>query len=122
MTAPIRVLIVDDDAEFRDALTSRISLYDEFTPRSAASGAEALAATKDEKFGLIILDIGLPDIDGRETCRAMRRQGVSAPIIMLTGAATDSETILGLDAGADDYVTKPVSMEILVARMRAQIR
>ena len=71
---------------------------------------------------MIILDVGLPDMDGREVCRLMRRNGVTSPIIMLTGADTDSDTILGLDSGANDYVTKPFRLGVLLARLRAHIR
>jgi len=74
------------------------------------------------KFDVIILDVGLPDMDGREICRLMRQKGVRAPIIMLTGADTDADAILGLDAGADDYVTKPFKIEVLLARIRSLIR
>jgi DNA-binding response OmpR family regulator len=77
---------------------------------------------KDEHFDLIILDVGLADMDGREACRALRRAGVNTPIIMLTGADSDSDTILGLDSGANDYVTKPFRFGVLLARVRAQLR
>jgi DNA-binding response OmpR family regulator len=73
-------------------------------------------------FDLVILDVGLPDTDGRELCRRMRKQGVKCPILMLTGHDTDSDTILGLDAGANDYVTKPFKFPVLLARIRAQLR
>jgi len=71
---------------------------------------------------LVILDVGLPDMDGREVCRLMRKQGVKCPVIMLTGHVSDSDTILGLDAGANDYVTKPFKFPVLLARIRAQLR
>ena len=70
----------------------------------------------------MILDVGLPDMDGRELCRLMRKQGVKCPILMLTGHATDTDTIPGLDAGANDYVTKPFKLAVLLARIRAQLR
>jgi DNA-binding response OmpR family regulator len=73
-------------------------------------------------FDLVILDVGLPDTDGRELCRRMRKQGVKCPILMLTGHDTDSDTILGLDAGANDYVTKPFKFPVLLARIRAHLR
>ena len=71
---------------------------------------------------LIILDVGLPDMDGREVCRLMRKSGVKCPILMLTGHTTDADTILGLDAGANDYVAKPFKFAVLLARIRAQLR
>ena len=73
-------------------------------------------------YDLIILDVGLPDTDGRELCRLMRKQGVKAPVMMLTGHDGDADTILGLDAGANDYVTKPFKFPVLLARIRAQLR
>ena len=77
---------------------------------------------KSDHFDVIILDVGLPDINGHEICRLMRRNGVKSPIIMLTAADTDSDTILGLDAGANDYVIKPFRIGVLLARLRAHIR
>jgi DNA-binding response OmpR family regulator len=70
----------------------------------------------------MVLDVGLPDTDGRELCRLIRKQGVKCPILMLTGHDTDSDTILGLDAGANDYITKPFKFLVLLARLRAQLR
>ncbi|MBT7943315.1 MAG: response regulator transcription factor [Alphaproteobacteria bacterium] len=114
-----KILFVDDDETFREMLCDRIDLYEEFTSVQAANGMEALEKTKADNFDVIVLDVGLPDLDGREICRLMRQKGVSAPIIMLTGADTEADTILGLDAGANDYVTKPFSLEVLLARIRA---
>ena len=71
---------------------------------------------------MLLLDIGLPDADGRELCKLLRKQGVKCPIVMLTGQDSDADTILGLDAGANDYVTKPFKFSVLLARMRAQLR
>ena len=70
----------------------------------------------------ILLDIGLPDMDGRELCKLMRRQGVRAPVIMLTAADSDADTILGLESGANDYITKPFRINVLLARLRAHLR
>ena len=122
MTTGKRVLIVDDDATLLDMLCEQLQLHEEFSTTPAKSGAEALEAVKADYFDVIILDVGLPDMDGREACRLMRRNGVKAPIIMLTGADTDADTILGLDAGANDYVTKPFRLGVLLARLRAHIR
>jgi DNA-binding response OmpR family regulator len=97
-------------------------LHEEFTAAQAETGAEALEVTKREHFDAIVLDVGLPDMDGRELCRLMRRGGVRAPILMLTGADTDADEILGLDAGADDYITKPFRLNVLLARLRTQLR
>jgi len=117
-----RVLIVDDDAGLLQMLAEQLQLHEEFAPTCAASGAKGLELAKADHYDVIILDVGLPDMDGREVCRLMRRNGVSAPIIMLTGADTDADTILGLDAGANDYVTKPFRLGVLLARLRAHIR
>ena len=122
MTKSRRILIVDDDEPFRQTLSNQMRLHEEFSPVEAATGAEALEAAKSDYFDVIILDIGLPDMDGREVCRLMRQKGVTSPIVILTGADTDADTILGLDAGADDYVTKPFRIEVLLARLRALIR
>jgi DNA-binding response OmpR family regulator len=77
---------------------------------------------KEDYFDVIILDVGLPDMDGREVCRLIRHNGVTSPIIMLTGADMDADTILGLDAGANDYITKPFRFGVLLVRVRAQLR
>ena len=77
---------------------------------------------RESRADLILLDVDLPDMDGREACRHMRQDGVATPVIMLTAAASDSDTILGLDAGANDYVTKPFRFAVLLARIRAQLR
>ena len=92
------------------------------TVSKASAGAEGARLAKELRPDLILLDVDLPDMDGREVCRLMRKSGVSAPVIMLTAAATDSDTILGLDAGANDYVTKPYKFAVLLARIRAQLR
>jgi DNA-binding response OmpR family regulator len=83
---------------------------------------EALATAGRERFDAILLDIGLPDMDGRELCRRMRSAGVSAPIVMLTAADSETDTVTGLDAGANDYVTKPFRLSVLLARLRAHLR
>jgi len=77
---------------------------------------------KQQYFDAILLDVGLPDMDGRELCRLMRRNAVRSPILMLTGADGEADTILGLDAGANDYITKPFRLNVLLARLRAQLR
>ena len=122
MTTGKKILLVDDDDSLRDSLSEQLRLHEEFLTAEAATAAEALETTKGEYFDAVLLDVGLPDMDGREVCRLMRRNGVKSPIIMLTGQDTDADQILGLDAGANDYVTKPFRLNVLLARLRAQLR
>ncbi len=117
-----RILLVDDDEALVSALAEQLRLHEEFETSVAHTGAAALDTTRDGHFDAIILDVGLPDMDGRELCRLMRRAGVRSPIIMLTGAGSESDTILGLDAGANDYIAKPFRLGVLLARLRAQLR
>ena len=122
MTAGKKILLVDDDDSLRELLSQQLRLHGKFLITEAATATEALETTKGEYFDAVILDIGLPDMDGREVCRLMRRNGVKSPIIMLTGQDTDADQILSLDAGANDYVTKPFRLDVLLARLRAQLR
>ncbi len=122
MTPGKRILIVDDDEPFRQTLSKQVELHVELIPVEAATGADALETAKSGYFDVIILDVGLPDMDGREVCRLMRKKGVTSPIIRLTGSDTEADTILGLDAGANDYISKPFRIGVLLARIRAQIR
>jgi DNA-binding response OmpR family regulator len=117
-----KILIVDDDPELRDALTERLSLHEEFEAVAVENGSKGVQAAKVGQIDLVIMDVGLPDIDGREAARLLRKNGFGAPIIMLTGYNTDSDTILGLESGANDYVTKPFRFAVLLARIRAQLR
>lgn len=117
-----KILLVEDDDALRDSLVEQLKLYEEFETVPIATGADALHQTKEQHFDLLILDVGLPDMDGRELCRLLRRGDVKAPIIMLTGADSEADTILGLDSGANDYITKPFRLGVLLARIRAQLR
>ncbi len=117
-----KILMVDDDEDLREALADQLVLTDDFDVFEAGTGAEGLTKAKEALYDLVILDVGLPDMDGRELCRLMRKQGVKSPILMLTGHDTDSDTILGLDAGANDYVSKPFKFPVLLARIRSQLR
>ncbi len=116
------LLIVDDDDELREALAEQLELHEEFKVIQAANGTEGLKLGKSVNADLILLDVDLPDMDGREACRLLRKGGLTTPVIMLTGQTSDSDTILGLDAGANDYVTKPFRFAVLLARIRAQVR
>jgi len=117
-----RILLCDDDDALRQSLAEQLQLHEEFETRQAESAAAAIEAAKEDHYDAIVLDVGLPDMDGREACRIMRRAGVKCPVIMLTAHDSDSDTILGLDAGANDYVTKPFRLNVLLARLRAQLR
>jgi DNA-binding response OmpR family regulator len=116
------ILIIDDDADLRGALAEQLDLHEEFTAPQAETGEDGVRQAVALKPDLILLDVDLPDIDGREVCRRVRAAGISAPIIMLTAAASEADTIQGLDAGANDYVTKPFRFAVLLARIRAQLR
>ena len=117
-----KILIIDDDDDLRESLQEQFALHDEFETIAAPTASEGLKLAKSSQLDLILLDVGLPDMDGRELCRLLRRSGVRAPILMLTGADSDADTILGLDSGANDYVTKPFKLAVLLARIRAQLR
>jgi len=117
-----RILIVDDDAALRQSLAEQLELNEEFVCIECGTAARALEMVNSDRFDTIVLDVGLPDMDGRELCRLLRRAGVQVPIVMLTGADSEPDTILGLEAGADDYVTKPFRLSVLLARLRAHLR
>src|SRR5579859_6572580 len=116
------LLLVDDDNALREALADQLRQVEEYDCREAETGAAALDLANKERFDGVLLDVGLPDVDGREVCRSMRRAGISSPIIMLTAADSDADTILGLESGANDYIAKPFRMGVLLARLRAQLR
>jgi len=122
MTNVRRILIVEDDAELRDALVEQLALHEEFEAVAAENGTKGVQAAKAGQIDLVIMDVGLPDIDGREAVRMLRKGGFKSPILLLTGHDTDSDTILGLESGANDYVTKPFRFAVLLARIRAQLR
>ena len=122
MTNARKILIVDDDTELRDALVEQLALHEEFDAEAVDSGSKGVQAARNGHVDLVIMDVGLPDVDGREAVRILRKNGFKAPIIMLTGHDTDSDTILGLDSGANDYITKPFRFAVLLARIRAQLR
>ncbi len=122
MAVSKKILLVDDDADLREALAEQLIMMEEFDVFEAETGQAGIDRSKTEMHDLVILDVGLPDMDGREVCKLMRRQGVKCPIVMLTGHSSDSDTILGLDAGANDYIAKPFKFAVLLARIRAQLR
>ena len=117
-----KILIVDDDSDMRDALVEQLALHEEFEAVAAENATKGVQIARAGHVDLVIMDVGLPDVDGREAVRILRKNGFKAPIIMLTGHDTDSDTILGLEAGANDYITKPFRFAVLLARIRAQLR
>ena len=116
------ILLVDDDNELRQTLLEQLSLYEEFRITEMDTATKGVQAARAGVVDLLIMDVGLPDMDGREAVKLLRKGGFKAPIIMLTGQDTDADTILGLEAGANDYVTKPFRFAVLLARIRAQLR
>ena len=122
MSATKTILLVDDDEDLRGALKEQFELYDTFSIIEAANAADGISAAKTGRVDLILLGVELPDMDGRDACKLMRRDGIRAPVIMLTGQTTDADTILGLDSGANDYVNKPFKFSVLLARVRAHLR
>ncbi|HEX2555474.1 MAG TPA: response regulator transcription factor [Microvirga sp.] len=122
MSNASRLLVVDDDQDLRDTLAEQLALYDEFQVSAVETAGAAVAAVKTDRIDLAIMDVGLPDMDGREAVKAMRRGGFRSPIIMLTAQGSEADTVLGLESGANDYVTKPFKFAVLLARIRAQLR
>jgi DNA-binding response OmpR family regulator len=117
-----RILVVDDDDMLRDSLVEQLSLYEEFDISADSTATKGVQRARNEPLDLVIMDVGLPDMDGREAVKLMRKSGFKAPVILLTGQDSESDTILGLEAGANDYVTKPFRFAVLLARIRAQLR
>jgi DNA-binding response OmpR family regulator len=122
MSGQKKLLIVDDDDMLRDTLKEQFTLHDEYSVADAATATAGVKLLKQDHADLVILDVNLPDMDGREACKIMRRNGYKGPIIMLTAQGSDSDMILGLDSGANDYVTKPFRFAVLLARIRSHLR
>jgi DNA-binding response OmpR family regulator len=124
MTGERPILIVDDDAALRTMLAEQLAVDGEFTAAGAetASEAETMINARESRFDALILDVTLPDGDGRDLCARLRRNGVKVPIIMLTGSDEEADVVRGLDSGANDYIAKPFRMAELLARLRAQLR
>ncbi len=117
-----KILIVDDDTGLREALAEQLRLHEEFTVAEAATAAAGIQAARNEQIDMTLMDVGLPDIDGREAVKILRKNGFKGPVIMLTGHDSEADTVLGLEAGANDYVTKPFKFAVLLARIRAHLR
>ncbi len=117
----MRVLVVDDDRAVRDALRRVLTLAD-YEVQIAEGGAEAIEAVVQSVPDAVVLDVGMPEIDGLEVCERLRRLGNRVPILMLTARVEISDRVAGLDAGADDYLVKPFDNDELKARLRALLR
>lgn len=122
MAVKKRILLVDDDDDLRAELVDQFALYDEFETVDVGTATEGINAAKESSFDLILLDVDLPDMMGTDACELMRKGNVAAPIVMLTGNDGDMNEILGLNSGANDYVTKPFRFAVLLARLRAHLR
>ena len=118
------ILIIDDDATLRETLVEQLEIDGEFAASEAGtiSEAEAMVTARDARFDALILDVTLPDGDGRDLCASLRKAGLRMPIIMLTGSDDEADVVRGLDAGANDYIAKPFRLAELLARLRAQVR
>ena len=116
-----RVLVVEDDAAILRGLRDNL-VAESYDVTTAADGEAAYAALGEEEFDLVILDLMLPKLSGYEVCQRARAEGMDVPILMLTARGTEADRVLGLDLGADDYVTKPFSVRELLARVRALLR
>ena len=117
-----KIMLVDDDLALRQILAEQLTLIERCRITEAGTGKEALTLVEQDMPEMMVLDVGLPDMDGRDLCKLLRHRGVKCPIVMLTGQDSDADTILGLESGANDYVTKPFRLNVLVARLRAQAR
>jgi two-component system response regulator MprA len=117
----MRLLVVDDDRGLRDVLRRALTVAG-YEVRLAETGSDALSEVSGGVPDAVVLDIGLPDIDGLEVCRLLRREGNRVPVLMLTARDAVSDRIDGLDAGADDYLVKPFDVDELKARLRALLR
>lgn len=122
MTTARRILIVDDDEDLRGSLKDQLALHDEFEVTVVGTAARGIETARSAHHDLVLFDVGLPDMDGREAVRLLRKSGFKSPILMLTATDSDADQILGLDAGANDYISKPFKFAVLLARIRAQLR
>jgi two-component system response regulator MprA len=118
---PSGILVIEDDASVRDAL-ERALAFEGYDVVTATDGAVGLTSLRSAKVDLVILDVMMPHLDGIETCRRIRASGDGIPILMLTAKVAVGDRVDGLDAGADDYMTKPFALDELLARVRALLR
>ena len=117
-----RILVVDDDADLRETLVEQLRGQPEFDVIDVGSANDALKALRENNIELTILDVGLPDMDGREAVKIMREEGIKSPVLMLTGHDSEADEVKGLESGANDYLTKPFRFPVLMARINAALR
>jgi DNA-binding response OmpR family regulator len=122
MATAKRVLLVDDDEMLRSSLAEQLASGGAYAPVEAGTIAEGRSRATDGLYEFMVLDVGLPDGDGRELCRELRESGITCPIIMLTASDSDADTIQGLKSGANDYIAKPFRFAVLMARVDAHLR
>jgi len=116
------ILIVDDDPDLASALSEQLAGTGDFEPIIAGTAAAGMEMARTRPVDLVLMDVGLPDLDGREAVKALRQGGFKAPVIVLTGQDADADQVIGLEAGANDYIGKPVRFAVLLARIRAHLR
>ena len=122
MSTKKTLLLVDDDADLRETLDEQFAYDEEFDVMAAAAARPGMELAQSERIDLIIFDVGLPEMDGREACRVLRKHGVKTPIILLTAQSGDADHVLGLRSGADDFLAKPISFVVLLERVHNQLR
>ncbi len=122
MSPSKKILLVDDDKDTRAELAEQLKLREEFETDEVDTAAKALAAVENDKYDAILLDMLLPDMDGRDVVRLLRRKGIHVPVVMVSALEGEADMILALDAGANDVVVKPFSLGVLLARVRAHMR
>ena len=121
MTERASILVVEDEERIRIGLRDFLEFHD-YAVTEAADGGQALRLVGETRFDLVLLDLMLPEVSGEQLCRSWREQGLEMPIIMLTAKGQEKEKVSGLNLGADDYITKPFSLEELMARVEAVLR
>ena len=122
MAKPKRILIVDWDKDLQETLKEQLEANGEFKTDKVESGYAAIEKTRLTHYDILLIDVDLTDISGCDVCQTMRKNGVKSPIVLLSRSADDADTIVGLDAGANDYIVKPFRVNVLMARLRARIR
>ena len=116
------LLVVEDDPDLRETLIEQLGPSTEFDIVACETAGQAREAIRSGRIDLVIMDVGLPDMDGRDAVKLIRQEGYRGPVIMLTAQASDADVVTGLEAGANDYVAKPFKFAVLLARIRAQLR